>query len=80
MINMLEQLNNGSYFIYQIIDGGFGIVRANDVNEATSKVVSSYNEHGQPELEERDVDIYGIRDYGSYFNDDVFELGMEIVF
>lgn len=38
---MLEHLTKGGFWIYQIIDGGFGIVKADTEEEARSLAASA---------------------------------------
>ena len=73
---MLKELLNGNYFIYQIEDGGCGIVKANDKVEAVVNVKNAYDMHGEHDIEVDVFDIEGNR----YFDDspNVIELGWEI--
>ena len=74
---MLKELLNGNYFIYQIKDGGCGIVKANNKPEAITTVKKAYAAHG-----EYNINV-GIHDIEKSFFDDapnVIELGWTISF
>lgn len=76
-----KKLLNGKYYIYQIEDGGCGIVKADDEVDAVIKVKESYVLHGQPDICEEDIEVHLINyDTCSVFLDtpDVIELGMRI--
>ena len=77
---MLKELCNGNYFIYQIDDGGCGIVKADDVVDAIVRVIVSYREHGERDLSSDDVKCYNIKDISLYFSSspDVLEFGWSI--
>ena len=73
---MLKELTNGKYFIYQLKDGGFGIVYADTVDDAFDKIINSYSIHGGGECNDNDIELFAIENR-PYFEDtpDVFELG-----
>ena len=75
----LKELSNGNYFIYQIDDGGCGIVYAeNGPEEAATKVLESYVNHGCEDMSIEEISIYDI--YEKPFDDspDVIEIGLMI--
>lgn len=77
---MLKELLNGNYYIYQLSDGGCGIVKANTKEEAIAIVIDAYKTHGIVEVDKSDIDITKIQD--GLFDDaeNVIELGMSIEF
>lgn len=77
---MLKELFNGNYYIFEIADGGFGIVKANGKEEAVKDILKSYHKHGCSDLKETDVVITSIKEECSEpFKDseNIVELGWE---
>lgn len=75
---MLKELTNGNYFIYQINDGGCGIVKAKSEPEAVANVMDAYRGHNGDEYSATDIDCKNIADIGNAFFVDkpnVIELG-----
>ena len=70
---MLKELANGNYFCYVIEDGGLGIVKADNPEEAEQKVREGYKKHGSLS-DNTKVEIYDI--YQEPFDDvpDVIEI------
>ena len=75
----LSDLTNGNFYLYQVDDGGAGIVEADTEEAAKIKVAFSYHKHGQPDVHSQDVEVFKI-DSESYFEDcpSVIELAWEI--
>lgn len=76
---MFEELTNGNYFIYQISDGGCGLVKA--INEAHAAVVvaNAYHDNNSGNYDPSDIEIYPIDDGGYKANmPNVIELGWKI--
>ena len=73
---MLNELINGNYFIYQIGDGGCGIVKADNYEEALKNVEKAYSIHGEKNIV---VELHKIMEDG-WFNDspDIIEIGWYI--
>lgn len=77
----MNELQNGNYFIYQLIDGGCGIVKGKDEAEAVANVMVAYKGHDGSEYSALDIEIKNIRDIGNAFFADrpnVIELGWSI--
>ena len=78
-MNNLKGLTNGKCFLYQLDDGGAGIVEANNKEEAKLKVAWAYHKHGQPDVHSYDVEIYDIDSCNCQDDSpDVIELCWEI--
>ena len=79
---MLEELLNGKYFIYQISDGGCGIVKANTEAQAVVAVMDAYRSHCGSDFDYSATDIkcYKITNDSRYFKGtpNVLELGWSI--
>lgn len=79
---MLNQLANGSYYIYQVCDGGCGIVKANSTEEAKAIVVDSYNNHSGDDCTYVPIDVacYRIPNDNRTFKEssEIIELGFWI--
>ena len=76
-----KTLTNGYYYIYQVDDGGCGIVRAENEDRARLKVAYSYHRHGQPDVHTSNVEVYKIDPQG--YQEDcpyLIELGWEMQF
>lgn len=56
---MLSELTNGKYFFYRLEEGGSGIVKADNTEQAESKVRDAYIKHSDPTLSER-IEIHPI--------------------
>ena len=69
---MLKELANGNYWFYKWEEGGCGIVKASNPEEAEQKVRDGYIKHGGASGEE--IEIYEI--YQEPFDDvpDVIEI------
>ena len=76
---MLMDLTNGNYYIYQIKNGGCGLVKANSKDEATAAVLEAYHKHGQPDLTEYDVDIWNVHNECFEDSPNVIELGDKLI-
>lgn len=63
MVN-LKQLTNGNYYIYQVDDGGCGIVKAENEDKARLKVAYAYHRHGQPDIHSCNVEVFKIDPQG----------------
>ena len=76
-----KELTNGNYYIYQISDGGCGIVKAETEAEAKLRAAFSYHKHGQPDVHSWDVEVFEI-DKDGYQEDCPYliELGWDILF
>ena len=76
---MLKELTNGNYFLYQIVDGGCGIVKAVNMSHAALVVVNSYNKVTHSSYNVDDVKINPLS-FGHYLDEapNVIELGWEI--
>lgn len=76
---MLKELTNGNYFLYQINDGGCGIVKAENKAQAALVVVNSYNKVTHSSYNVDDVKIHPLS-FGHYLDEapNVIELGWEI--
>lgn len=77
----MDELMNGNYWIYQIADGGCGIVKANSSSEAYANVMDAYRGHDGTEYDALDIEIKNIADMGNAFFADkpkVIELGWQI--
>lgn len=77
---MLKELTNGNYFIYQIADGGCGIVKAVNAANAAVVVANSYYEVNHSSCDVNDIKIRPLNNGGHYFEEapNVIELGWEI--
>lgn len=79
---MLKELLNGKYFIYQILDGGCGIVKANSEAQAKAMVIDTYRTHCGSDYDYNmaDVECYPITSDNRYFKGtpNVLELGWSI--
>lgn len=79
---MLEELLNGKYFIYQICDGGCGIVKANTESQAKVIVMDAYRSHCgiDYDYDFEDIECHEITNDNSYFKGtpNVIELGWTI--
>ena len=78
---MIKELTNGNYYIYQISDGGCGIVKANSDVEAKVNVMNAYKGHDGSEYSATDIWCCNICDLGNTFFADkpnVIELGWTI--
>ena len=77
---MLKELTNGNYFIYQIADGGCGIVKAVNAAHAALVVANSYHAVTHSSYDVDDVKIHPLNNGGHYFEEapNVIELGWEI--
>lgn len=62
-------------FIYRILDGGFGVVTANNPKEAKEKVLRSYNKHSGGDCYYLDGDVKISRPYRFSDSPDVMEIG-----
>lgn len=74
----MNELMNGNFWIYQLFDGGFGIVKANTEAEAFANVMYAYKEHGGEEYDATEIEIKNICDIGNVFFTDkpnVIEIG-----
>ena len=70
---MFNELTNGNYWCYVLEQGGVGIVRANNSDEAKQKVKDAYTKHSDDPFTE-EISIYEI--YQKPFDDapDVIEI------
>ena len=70
---MLKELANGNYFCYVIEDGGMGIVKADNPEDAERKVRDGYTKHSSLS-KSTEISIYDI--YQTPFDDapDVIEI------
>lgn len=77
---MLKELTNGNYFIYQINDGGCGIVKAVNVANAAVVVANAYHDNTGATYDTDDIMIYPLDDGNHYFSGipNVIELGWSI--
>jgi len=77
----MDELMNGNYWIYQIVDGGCGIVKAMGEAGAKANVMAAYESHSGIEYDPADIKVRNIRDMGNAFFADrpsVIELGWTI--
>ena len=77
----LKELTSGNYYIYQVDDGGCGIVKAENKQKAQLEVAYSYHKHGQPDVHTSNVEVYKIDPQG--YQEDcpyLIELGWEMRF
>lgn len=80
---MIKELTNGDYYLYQIDDGGCGIVKASNEAEAIAKIMDAYRGHGGAEYDALDIVCKNICDVGNVFFADhpsVIEIGWRIEF
>lgn len=80
-VNMLKELTNGKYFLYQLIDGGCGIVEGENESEAKANVMDAYMGHDGSVYGAADIECKKIIDIGNAFFADkpkVIELGWSI--
>lgn len=78
---MIKELINGNYYIYQLSDGGCGIVQAKGEKEAAMTVVDAYNRQHSGIYEPADVHIKEIEGKNNYHESspNVLELGWQII-
>lgn len=76
----MNELLNGNYFIYQIIDGGCGIVKAVNAANAAVVVANAYYKNTGATYDTDDITIYPLDDGNHYFAGipNVIELGWSI--
>ncbi len=70
---MLNELTNGKYFFYRLEEGGSGIVKADNIEQAESEVRDAYIKHSVPKLSEG-IEIHPIVQKPFGDSPDVMEL------
>lgn len=77
---MIKELINGNYFIYQLSDGGCGIVKAESKVKAVELVIDAYNSQHSGTYYESEITVTEIVSKNRLFKNhpNVLELGWSI--